>query len=112
MSRSPHGDPALQEELIGNPSAGPKPISIEEYRSRHGKLPTPLKASSDNSQPKKTKTRAGRVVKLRKEIANLYRLANLSISKEEKHNFLNQIRTIRNKNRKSKWAGSESKKIL
>lgn len=116
MSLPAYGDPALLEELQRNHTAGPRPISVEEYQARQAKFRSAPKATSTSDASsghpplKKNKSRAGRAVKRRKEIANLYRLANLSVTKEEKRKFLNQIRTIRDNNQHRSWAGSESKK--
>lgn len=101
----------LREKLRSDPAAGPRPITLEEYRARITKRRPVIEVNQqkDNQESldkKKGKrrrgVRAGKAVKDRKEIANLYRLAAISVTKKERKLFLNNIRTIRSKNQERK----------
>ena len=101
----PHGDPADSksessdkatkvkrlktrlEELFG-PDHGPKPITIQEYRSRNKQITTP----KNNTIKKK---RGGKLNAARCKIGNLKRLIGLAITPEEKIVFIRQLRAAK-----------------
>lgn len=90
----------IPRELLDNPTTGPKPITIQEYRERQRN-----NAAQKTQEPviqKKIRTRGGKQVRYRKDIANLYRLVTLAVTKAEKNIFLNQIRELREEEERRK----------
>ena len=90
----------MEEELKKYPQAGPKKLTIEEYKKRQEGRP-----QKDTPHPPEKKKRAGKQVKLRQDLANLHRLAVLAVTKEEKIKFLqeiNRLKELRRQDRKDR----------
>ncbi|KAL5283828.1 C3orf30.2 family protein [Megaselia abdita] len=97
----PHGDPArLKEALDRDPKSGPRPLTIEEYRRRcQQKTPNPGQQTSSpvsRQQPNQVaKKRGGKKVKQRRKLGELYCLAAIAVTRDEKRHFIKQIQEIR-----------------
>lgn len=90
------------KELLKNPNVGPRPRRIEIYQQQPQQKQQQSQHSQREGQQQKPqqkksrkRTRAGKAVTQRKEIGNLYRLANMAITTKEKNSFLNTIRIKR-----------------
>lgn len=95
----------IHQEILENPRAGPKPISIEEYRRRIQKL------AAEPKHQTITKTRGGRQAQRSNEIKTLHRLANLAITKEENQRFKREIKELqKERSREYKIKKKEKKK--
>lgn len=81
--------PPLEIELRDS-TKGPRPISLDEYRKRKANNPTPQQSVA----PPKPKTRGGKQVKLRREIANLNRLLVIADSNNRRV-FLKKLRELK-----------------
>lgn len=82
----------IEEAIKENPSAGPRKISLEEYRrkqanQRQTEFLKPVEKPTE-------KKRGGKAVRFRKELGNLYRLLTIATSYEERSTFKAQIREI------------------
>lgn len=97
---------SLQIELQ-DPSKGPRPISIEDYRRRLDKKVIPEVPFPHQGQH--PKSRGGRQVKLRKEIANIHRLL-LIADKVNRRGFLRQLRYLKQQQKQHKQHQKQQKK--
>lgn len=80
-------------EALRDKTAGPRPITIDQYRERNKKTLTilPTRVNSEFNK----KPRGGADAKLREDIKNLYRLVKIAVTKEEKANFNKQIKLLK-----------------
>lgn len=121
-ANSVHTLKAALEEALGDPAARPRPIdirkyrktsvpekitdvarqpkkiSLDEYRQRRttinpqGSVP---RQKADASGPVEKKARGGLLIKIRKELANLYFLTSITVGKE-KEKFVREINRLKN----------------
>lgn len=106
----------MDKELQANPNAGPKKLTLEEYRKRQQPKSTTAKEQPKPQPQQPKRRRAGKQVKTRQELGNLHRLAQLSVNKEDKKGFLKKINQIKQRrkiektnrkiNKRRQWAGS------
>lgn len=69
-------------------------ISLDEYRKRQAQKPMKDVLKTPSTTTKKEKTRGGKLIKIRKELANLHFLANISKG-PEREAFIKQINKIK-----------------
>lgn len=83
---------------------GPRPLSIAEYKARQKKYSRIVKEVI----PSKQKTRAGRQVRLRRQIAELHRIIPIARGKEKK-NLIQKLKALKIKlySKKNGWTTNE-----
>lgn len=81
-------------------NAGPKPISIEEYKKRQERQKQNLRKVREEAatdRPRK-RTRGGRQVRARQHIADLHRIIAITTDKKQKNILINKIKEERKAN--------------
>ena len=73
---------------LQDPAAGPRPITLEEYRRRN---PTRLSPP----EPQAATNRGGYRATTTKAIPDLHRLADLALTMEERRKFLDEAKQLR-----------------
>lgn len=96
-------EPTRPKEQI---RVGPKPLTIEEYLRRNT-----TRAAEPIPVPPTPKVRAGKRVQLRKQLIELYRLANIPGQPSDvKQKYLRQIQQVKGAIRSNKAAKQKQKK--
>jgi hypothetical protein len=83
------GDQELERELAENPRAGPKPITLEEYRQRK------TAQSTTDTTAKQIRPRGGKRFRIKQEIKNYFRLIKIARTEDEKRKFRKEISKLR-----------------
>ena len=92
-----HGDPATPDQETIDPTIGPKPISIEDYRRRNGRkiyYPKP-----QNLEDKTIKKRGGRLAHFRQQEGLLRKLVKIAATAELKLELTKQLLQLRKQER-------------
>jgi len=90
-SANTNKDPIPLEELLKEPKAGPRPITIEEYRRRlqQGKKQVPSKSPTT-----KKRRRGGALTRFKKQLGQLHKLIVVTQGAQFRQEILNKIKKI------------------
>ena len=79
----------LEKKLKEDSKAGPRPITIEEYKARKKII------IIEQEQQKTSKSRGGQLRKIKDDIKNYYRLIKIASTAEERLSFKREIGKLR-----------------
>lgn len=98
------------EKALSDPTCGPRPITLEDYRRRSAsKRLNILKETSKEESPKKP--RAGLEAKFRKLIGEYHRLAVISTG-SQKQNFVRKIKELQKERNTLRKIKRERKAVM
>lgn len=84
----------IREAISKNPRAGPKPITIEEYRLRTSRNTVARQEEVKEVKPK-PKSRGGRLVRFKKQQAELHRIINITIDWDQKQRLIKELKQLK-----------------
>jgi len=85
----------LQQRLQEDPQAGPRPITIEEYRQRNKQRPKEV--SLELKQQPKKRRRGGALTKFKKELGELHRMLVITKDTNLRKQMLQKIKLLEQK---------------
>lgn len=84
----------LEQELLDNPRAGPRPLTAEDYKRRNQRQVAEPKQAAEPEQKVREKTRGGRQAKRSNKIRILHQLVNSATTKQEKQHFKKELKKL------------------
>lgn len=86
------GGPEIPIYVPTSKKAGPRPLTIEEYKKRQKGRQEPEKAETKTIE--KRRKRAGRAVKLRQQRAELHRVVPVTTDQKLKRELISKLKTL------------------
>lgn len=86
---------SLEKELKNNPHAGPRPISIEEYRKRRETVNKKIQEEQGEHPQQTKRPRGGVAVKLRQEIGELHRIIAITTDRHLKKKLIQKLKAAK-----------------